>query len=220
MGRCNRSNPSFLFFYGDLFARIFLFQLRFRLCEEFGFQPLKLFPVNIIPSRKSKGNLVIVHIYHDHLIERRRKVFGNGRLVPSVFARRQELNHIGNDFRTVLFLALIVGIDVHIKTPMYVDEIADGEPIFAGIRDCAPCLHAKIVDRIVSFLVFFEALTNGNRKMNDGVSARRFVIAQLCCNTPTEDDAVHLNFLPFNAGRFGAVSGFPFLSGKVFLHSG
>jgi len=147
------TSPSFLFFYGDLFARIFLFQLRFRLCEEFGFQPLKLFPVNIIPSRKSKGNL-IVHIYHDHLIERRREVFGNGWLVPSVFARRQELNHIGNDFRTVLFLALIVGIDVHIKTPMYVDEIADGEPIFAGIRDCAPCLHAKIVDGKVPFLVF------------------------------------------------------------------
>ena len=160
--------------------------------------------------KKSKRYIVVVD--HNHLVERNGEVFHfrRGGDFFSVFARCQKLNVARCNFRAVLFLALLVRVNIHVEPSLYVDEVADAEPSHTDVGKGVPCLHAKVVDGIVAVFVLLEALTNGNRKMDDAFSVLRFVLVQLCCDATAEDDAVQLNFLPFVVGRFGAVSGFPF----------
>ena len=92
--------------------------------------------------------------------------------------------------------------------------------IDTGIGELIPNFNLEIIDGIFPLLVSLKTFLDGKRKMNDVFSGLGIVIANIRSEPSAQNDTVHQNFLAFIAGRLGAVSGFPFLSGNVILHSG
>ena len=92
--------------------------------------------------------------------------------------------------------------------------------IDTGIGELIPNFNLEIIDGIFPLLVSSKTFLDGKRKMNNMLPCLGVVFANIRSEPSAQNDTVHQNFLAFIAGRFGAVSGFPFLSGNVVLHSG